>query len=211
MADINWFWLSTRDQAANNWILYDAGPPLELRPRYHRFCCPSCGKVDEDAALQSGFDEDVRLRSRCDIFRSSDGILCFSDRTRDIWHDHGIQGIKFLPLPRQNNRKHEVALPNLISHVDRGKAGFQYNRFSGQPELDNEEVFCSLCHRPKEGAYVGPFLDSMTLPHDPLSVITPSISPENLRGKIYWVLVSHIVKDILVKSRTIGVQFTKPF
>lgn len=208
---MKWFWLATRDQASNNWILYKDSF-LSLRPRYSRFCCPNCGKVNEDAALLLGFDEDVFLRSHCDIFHSSDGILCFSKRAKDVWQSNNVKGLRFLSLPKPNKRGHEVAVPTITVPVNRDKSGFQWTDYPSetQPEPEDEEVFCLLCRRPRKGAYVGPFLESMALPEDPLCVITPSLSPESLRGKVYWVLVSDVVKDIIQKSRLIGTEFIEP-
>jgi len=207
----DWFWLSSRDQASNNWILNE-NSFLSLRPRYRRFCCLGCSKVDEDAALQSGLD-DIAIQSRCDIFHSSDGVLCFSERARDVFASNGIQGVAFLPLPTPNKRKHEVALPTIVSPVNREKSGFQWTDYPQEPQpgLDNSDVFCPLCHRPRKGTYVGPFLDSMVLPENPFCVTTPSISPETWHGKTYWILVSSVVKDILVKSRMLGIEFSEPF
>ena len=211
MTQFGWYWLSSRDQRYNNWILYRDVPPVELRLRYRSFCCSSCGKVDEDAALQSGFDSDVVLKSRCDIFHSLDGILCFSEKARETVICNNIQGLEFLHLPQQNKQKHQVALPTLISPVVREMAGFEYNGVSGQPSLNDVKVFCSICHRPREGAYVGPFLQSMQLPEDPLCVVSPSLSPADWRGKKYWLLVSEVVKEIFSREKLVGLEFIRPF
>jgi hypothetical protein len=207
--DNDWSVLYTRDQASNNWILYREGPPVQVRSRYFQFRCPECGKFDEDAALLSGLD-DVKLKSRCDVFHTSEDLLCFSERAINVFEENGIHGLKFLPLPQPNKLNHHVVIPTFISPVDIKIAGFVYDYYDsnlGEPDSDNAEIFCLLCHRPRGGRYRGPSFRSMILPEDPLCVVAPAIPNESIRGKKYFITVSRIVKDIMLKSRLIGVDF----
>jgi hypothetical protein len=204
---IEWYRVFARDQAANNWILYDDSF-LTLRERYHQFRCPSCCKVDSDAALKTGLD-DIRIRSRCDIFHSSDGVYCFSERAIDVWQAHNIQGMEFLPFPKPNRLNHHVALPTVIVPVDRATAGFQYVNvpYGDLPDLKDPEIFCPVCFRPWQDACVGPFLQSMQPPEDPFVVFAPSIFSESVYCKVFSIFVSSIVKEILEKARIIGPEF----
>jgi hypothetical protein len=51
----------------------------------------------------------------------------------------------------------------------------------------------------------------MILPEDPLCVVAPAIPSESIRGKKYFITVSRILNDLMLKSRLIGVDFASQF
>ena len=72
---MKYFWLAPKDQRHNNWIIYRENRNLTLREGYRGLACAGCHKVDEEAAIQSGIDADVKIRSRSDILEPDDGFL----------------------------------------------------------------------------------------------------------------------------------------
>lgn len=198
---MQWFWLAPNEQRYNNYVLYEERPLVRIRTRYENLACPQCHKVDDAAALRSGRDP-VVLRARTDVVGTSDDIYCVSEAFRELFISHGMSGLDFLDIPGQT--KYEVALPTFWATVDTGKTQFQY-----EDEGEGWAQFCSTCHRPLRGRYLFPSLASLSLPQDPLTIAAPSIALENPRGKVYWVLVSEVVRNILRENRISGASYSK--
>lgn len=207
---MQWFWLSASEQRYNNWVLYKEATsmrPVHLRARYERFTCPECRKIDEDAALRSGIDN-VRLRAKTDLLLTSDNVLCFSEKLRDIFVSHHVMGLEFLEILGQS--RYQVVLPTHLVEVDLSKTTFQYE----DRDAYGREVtpgFCATCGRPRLGRYLFPTLASLVLPEDPLVVVAPAIPSESPQGKVYWILVSEVVKGIMRENRVSGAGYAEPY
>jgi len=204
---MKWFWLVPKDQRQNNWFLYDEVPPVVLRKRYQWLQCAECGKIDEDQALLSGLDADVQLKARSDIVQTSDEVLCFSEKTRKIYELNNLTGLEFMDIPK--DFKYKIAFPTHILDVDLKTAAFQYQEPCIVAGIELPGGFCTLCGRNKGGAYVGPLKGSFDLPNNPLTICAPSINRENSRGKIYWILVSEVVKNLFQLSHVTGAEYSE--
>jgi hypothetical protein len=93
------FWEA--DQKNVHWLIHQTkstGIGAEAKQRYQALVCPSCGKFSHDEAFRVGFDDEIKVRVRGDIFRSDDGFLCVNQRFRDLLLDDNCSGVAFKPV-----------------------------------------------------------------------------------------------------------------
>lgn len=135
---MDYFWLSTRGCSFDCLLLFDSRKDnLTLFSRYSQFVCPECNKVDELAAIRTGLDPSVRVRSRFDLTETGDGFFCVSDKLANLIKSHHLSGVKTMPIP--GGRFHAL-IPTRFLNVNVAQSGMR---------IVNKKV-CSLCKRPRE-------------------------------------------------------------
>ena len=191
--------LFASDQHYNNYIFYKDcfdTTPLALRATYQHLKCPSCGKIDEFQAFDLPFEDDIRIRSKDDMFFTSDDLFCLSDHARRVIESTGIEGIDFRSLP--SNQPYSIAVPTVFVAVDTERAGFE-----------NEGQKCNMCGR-YEGVFVGPLRESYSPPLDPMKFFVPSVFNESRLGRKFIFHVSDAIRIIIKTHKLKGVQFIPP-
>ena len=187
MSPTRWYWLFCDSVVDDrNWILYSFLDRVRLRDRYIDFQCKKCKKVDEVAALRSGIADNIELRSRYDLFRSQDDVLCASARVVEAFRKHRISGISRLSMPCG---KYFVMLPQRRAEVtDCSSAGMRVFR----P--------CESCGRPRE-LKGKPCRAQVTLParSTQCAMLWPSL--ETTRGRSFSLIISELTRNVLVDAR----------
>jgi len=85
---------------------------MELRTRYKDLACCTCGKIDEEQALQRGIDKDVRFVIRRDIFGSFEDLYIVNERGREVFDSFADANIAYYPIP--SARGFWVAMPRFV-------------------------------------------------------------------------------------------------
>jgi hypothetical protein len=127
-----WFRLDPRDDRYNN-FLFREGIPVRPRKTYAEITCPSCGKLDEYAALSIPLEKDVFYRSNFDLSCSFDGIYCVSYKFFEVFKRYKLGGVDFVPINRSG---FYMIVPVNIADINMVISGFEY--YGGQ---------CETCHR----------------------------------------------------------------
>ncbi len=192
-----WWWLVPKDQYYNNFLFWKDGKPRTLRPAYAAVRCQVCGKLDELKALQMPLQDDIKIRARGDVVLTHDGFLLFSQHLQDVLSDNRVQGVRYLAIP--NEDRYRVAIPTCYLPVDPDTAGFQY-----------AGAKCVACGRYRHGVYVGPLKPSYSPPEDNTVMCAPEVFQESGVGRVFWFLVSDLVKSLFKKNGIRGVEFGKP-
>jgi hypothetical protein len=221
---MKYYWLITADQRPINWLLFLADPTRRPRERYRSLCCPSCGKVDEEKALHLGFDDDVRVSSRLDVFETDDGYLCVSVKARNVIEENGILGLEYYELPGAKFfivwPTHRIsAMPTIVEQ--RQVEVMDFDRIAGHPELIDTAKkmiqvdfaaggmeFHNRCHTCGRYEYTRfwPTLKDMVPPKEPLLVIATDVPSEDSISQNTQLLASEVVVDIFRKSHLRGLD-----
>lgn len=194
---MNYFWLlCDRDPSFANWVLYERDPdkPLTLRSRYRRFQCSKCKKVDELAAIKSGLDNNVVIRSRKDITRAYDDWIVVNQKAKAVLDSLAVTGVALLPLP---DGKRYILLPKLrVQVVDMSSPSAM--RVYG-PE-------CPACGRARERKGC-PALKRLKLPKRGFDIRLLWPPLEHYRGHHQMFLVGRPIVDAIRKQGLKGPTF----
>jgi hypothetical protein len=194
--NMEWFWLTPQDTTHNNWLFYQENHRLQLRDTYREIACAQCGKVKLFDALQLPLESSVRIRTTHDFVLTEDGVICFSQRAFDIYQQYQLGGLEFIQSTVLGVTDWHIVLPKQFVPVDESIAGFEY---LGRP--------CPRCGLYKYGTAIGPLKESLTLPNNPLTIVSPSRYRENIRGIQTWLLGSHFVREIMEENQITGIDY----
>lgn len=188
----SWHWLSTKDQYYNNYIFWKDTTKREIRATYEHLVCNKCHKLDEEKALKLGIESDVKIRSRDDCVATSDGMICVTERFREVLKEHGVTGLSYIPLP---DGKYYIVQPERWLHIDVDKAGFKY---MGKP--------CPICGRYRSINH-HPSRDSYATPDEDDVIFAPDVYLEDIIARQLWLLVSAKVKKNMKDAGITGIDY----
>jgi hypothetical protein len=164
---------------------------LEARPRYRHLVCASCGKVDEDRALDCGVDESFATGSRLDWLRTADDQVCVSEKFKLMFEACGFEGLRFVPTA---SPKCFVAVCTLLVEVDPALAGFK------------QKGLCGACGRPTE-RYEGPFIDGLDVPANAGAFFAAKTRNENARASYRPIFASSGTVKVLRAAKMTGIDY----
>jgi len=191
---MKYYWIFGKDERHNNWLLYrdDMERGRLLRDRYAALPCVKCGKVDEQAAVRSGLDGDIAIRSQREFVQTSDGFICVSRRVKDLCEAQRIAGWEFIPIP--GDSRYWLCLPTtVVPVVDEATCGMEFHN----P--------CTKCGRHKE-AILWPGLASMKLPAEANDIVLPRVAFENGVGRKFIYLFSEPTFKMFKSAKVTGLQ-----
>jgi len=134
---MNYYQFFPHDQVRNNWLMFTElkePPYVFLKPRFSSCVCPKCKKLDHDKAFAEGFNETLKIRAKGDLFGTSEGFVCISDRAKQVIESCRFGGIALKPI--QNAGWWVV---NVTRRVDADQRAYTVTK-----------PFCDQCGRPKE-------------------------------------------------------------
>jgi hypothetical protein len=191
---MKYYWLIADPEASfANWILWRHRDKTgkTLRPRYAKFQCPSCKKLDELAAVKSGIDEDVVIKGRNDITRTFDHFLVVKEKVVRVFEALSVEGIRWQPLP---GGKFNLVLPRRLIHVRDEEAVYRTYR----P--------CKRCGRPRDRKGI-PVLRQLALPKKPFDAGMLWPEAESHYGRSFRFIISETIFDALHKARVRGLRW----
>jgi hypothetical protein len=131
--------ISVADVPRTDLILwyYDPEPGMRILPCYADLICPSCGKLDELAALRRRISPEVRIRNtKRDACASFDMLYVLSARARQTLEAVAPGEVAYYPIP--SAPEFFVALPELLLRPTRDSDAFQ---FGDVRPLENAESY----------------------------------------------------------------------
>ncbi len=133
---MNYFQFFPHDQHRNNWLMFteQKEPPyVSVKPRFCGCVCPKCKKIDHDKAFAEGFDEALKIRAKGDLFGTSDGFVCVSEKAKQVIESFGFGGITVKAIPNAG-----WWVVKVIRRVNADQSAYTVTK-----------PFCEQCGRPK--------------------------------------------------------------
>jgi hypothetical protein len=134
---MNYYQFFPHDQVRNNWLMFtqQKSPPyVGLQTRFSRCVCPKCKKIDHDKAFAEGFDEPLKIRAKGDLFGTSEGFICFSDKAKQVIESFRFGGLTLKTIPNAG-----WWVVNVTCRVEADQGAYTVTKPS-----------CDQCGRPKE-------------------------------------------------------------
>jgi hypothetical protein len=157
---MHYFSFATYDQAYNNWVMFDPRPESPyavLKDRFKVFCCPLCKRFSHDEVFNAGFDNNVRIRAKGDIFTSDEGFHCVSSKLHSLIQDKGFQGLECKPIC---DGKWFVA--NEVYRVNADASVYEIGK-----------AVCANCGRPRDLTGLFDYLSQIAVPSEQGTFFTP--------------------------------------
>jgi hypothetical protein len=185
---------SPDDQDWNNWLLFveKDDEPLQVKPKYRTLVCPECLQYDRDKVFRRGFDSELRIRARGDIFQTADGFYCVNERLRGIFQKHRIQGMKLKKLGKGG--WYVVSL-TLRVNADR-------RVYKTEKDLDGRK-FCPLCKRALSVYGIFEFEKQIDSPKAARALFTTVFDREGVHSSPDLLITDDVVK-ILKEAKIKG-------
>lgn len=190
----NLHWLVPRDSRSNLWLLHaDSSTGRQIRSRYADLRCPRCRKVDEDAALARGLEDNLLARTSLDFGRTLDGFVFVSDRFRTVILTHSA-GCRFTEIP--GKKFYWLLQPETQLSIDHARSGVEFrNR-------------CGVCSRFKETVGL-PMRESLTAELQGPVFASPDIQFENVIGRLAWFIATPDITESLTHAGLKGFEIMK--
>jgi len=136
---MNYYQIYPHDQSRHIWLMcttHRERPYLSVKPLYTDCVCSNinCKKINHEKAFEKGFLEKSGLKLKADIFGTSEGFLCFNEKTKNIVESNKFAGLDFKPIPGTC-----WWVVNVVRRVNA-----DWNTFKRKMPA------CELCGRPKE-------------------------------------------------------------
>jgi len=158
---MNYFQFFPHDQTQFNWLIFIAHrepPYLTVMPRYSKYVCPKCKKIDHEKVFEEGFADGLRIRAKGDFFGSDEGFECFSEEVLRIIEESGFTGLLFKPIPGT-----KWFVINLRRRVEADNNAYKWSR-----------NVCDVCNRPKEVTGLITFLSQIRVPQEAKTFFGPT-------------------------------------
>ena len=131
---------------------------MTVKPRYARFVCRECMKINHEKVFAEGFDPGLRIRANADLLGSEEGFYCVNERARRVIEINGFQGLSLKPL---EGRPWYVV--NVARRVRADQTAYTYS-------IEK----CTECGRPKDVTGLITFLDQIEAPSKPGTFFGPT-------------------------------------
>ncbi len=189
------FELCPSDSGESLWLFYhdeNDREQLVVRPEYLDLVCPSCGKIEEDAAIRRGVSRKFRVNSNKDWIGTSENWNVVSQRFRKIIGEAGIQGLHFDAIPMEP--EYYVLTCTCLVETDEEEAGF---------EVKNR---CGACGRYAE-KYVGPLMEGLAVPENAATFFASCVSNESIKSAFRPLFAPGLLVRSLREFNLVGVEY----
>ena len=206
---MKWYWLTASEPRTDVFLLHREGPErraLLVLPRFADLRrCSTCEKWDEERVREIGFDQDRILNVKTDFHDTPNDLplLLVSERVKLVFHDHGIDGVDYIPCGKTKTGQPLFVLwPVHQSHCLAPPA--EWTRTRPYPEWEDE--CCSRCGR-TVNTIGHPYYFQMEFP-DPLTISVPDIRTENRLGVTFKFLCSGQVRQLIREAKLTGTNLS---
>jgi hypothetical protein len=190
---MNYFWMFCDfDKRHELWLFFEYQAKLTVLERFRDFACPKCGKVEEFKAIDAGPPVIKAVKTKKNIVKSYDGMLCMDATASDLFKKLAGQDIEFVPI--SDNGWNVVKPVRRIKVRDPKRAGMLVLRE------------CSVCHRPRE-LKRWPKKQDLLWPRKPFHFALLEPCLEGYNGRAVLFLVSQKVVDVVNDKKITGPYF----
>ena len=207
---MKWYWLTASEPRTDVFLLHRQGPErraLLVLPRFADLRrCSTCEKWDEERVREIGFDQDRILSVKTDFHDTPNDLplLLVSERVKLVFHDHGIDGVDYIPCGKTKTGQPLFVLLACPSVPLPRSARAEWTRTRPYPEWEDE--CCSRCGR-TVNTIGHPYYFQMEFP-DPLTVSVPDIRTENRLGVTFNFLCSSQVRQVIRDAKLTGTNLS---
>jgi hypothetical protein len=134
---MNYYWMFCDiDERRPLWLFFENQDKRVVLEHYRSLACPKCGKVDEFKAIEIGLASDSAIKTKKNVVRSYDHMLCTDSKATRLFRKLAKGDIEFVPI--SVNGWSVLKPVRRIKIKDPKRAGMLMTRV------------CDICHRPRE-------------------------------------------------------------